>query len=90
MISILSAEVHFFVFLVIFMDGFSDPFLNKQSLNELSSAIGGTYFNHVRTYVIILSLHIGIFVGCLPYFDIRLLEVSQFIFVLIISFIQEV
>ena len=58
---ILATEVCFLPLLVLLMDSFSSNFVHDHSINYLSTAIGGTSFDHVRTCLIGLNFRVGIF-----------------------------
>ena len=61
--------------LVILTYGFSGHFAHECIINIFSTVICGASFGLISTDLIYLSLHVGIFVGFVSCFDIRILEV---------------
>ena len=62
------------------------PTSHERNINSSPTAIGDNYFEHVITGLIVLSLHVGIFYGCMPCFGINILKVHILAVALLIYF----
>ena len=76
------------VVLVVFTDAFSVIFLHELIIKAFLSTIGGTYFYHVITGLIPLSLHVGILFICMPFFDLSLMGVCLLIVSVLVYIFQ--